>query len=695
MTTPLTVPQRRAVEATGFTLLTGPAGTGKTTALHRRLLRLLQSGEPAYTILVLLPDKTHIDKIGRFLQQSDTTAYGDLQTNDYHNLARAMVTLFWPIVARDAGFASGAEPPHFLGYDLAQLLMWQTVMPMFEAGAFSGLHLRPQRIVSQLLDTLNRAALNQLDMAEATARQIDTWSGDSDHLRHVEQAQLAAADFRQHCLDNNLLDLSLTVATFDRYVLSNPEFSRYFQERFRHLLVDNLEEQTPAGQSFVEQLMHSTQSTTLAYDEGGGYRRFLAADPLGSLRFRTRVETTIAFEQPLLAPQSLQALGQRVSAAVQGANTLPSVDESATALLDVIHTRYRRDMVIALAERLVQLVHEDGIDTQDIAIICPYLDGALRYQLLQACRQVGLPTNIMRRRATPRDEPRVRAWLTWVALAHPQWGVSPQPFDVAEALTLSLADINPGQAAMLADHLYQTFPPLLLPAADLPVAIDDHFSAEMLSQYETLRLWLAEYGDAYRLDMFIYQLFADLLATPAFQPEPDVAGAAVCDWLVTSAERLVQTAPRLGLNSSAEIGRAFLDSINRGLVNSQPPDTGNPPDPSGISISTIYGYLLSGRDTRVQIWLDTAATGWWDIPRQPLSNAFVLAQNWEPEQLWTMQDEIEIRNELLTRVVHGLVNRCRDGIILATSDLDRRGQIQDGTLWRALQANVHARQAGS
>jgi len=89
---------------------------------------------------------------------------------------------------------------------------------------------------------------------------------------------------------------------------------------------------------------------------------------------------------------------------------------------------------------------------------------------------------------------------------------------------------------------------------------------------------------------------------------------------------------------------------------------------------------------RVQVWLETAATGWWDIPNQPLSNAFVLAQSYDPAQPWTMDNDFHIRNQLLSRIVRGLTARCSEGILLASSDLDRRGVRQDGPLWRALQA---------
>ena len=144
----------------------------------------------------------------------------------------------------------------------------------------------------------------------------------------------------------------------------------------------------------------------------------------------------------------------------------------------------------------------------------------------------------------------------------------------------------------------------------------------------------------------------------------------------------------MGLESAQDIGLAFIDGINQGLVAANPPDLGDPPDPDGVTISTIYGYLLAGKPVRVQVWLEAAATGWWDIPRQPLSNAFVLRRDYDPAQPWTAADDLAMRNELLSRIVRGLTGRTRNGIIIANSDLDRRGVQQDGPLWRALRPYI-------
>ncbi len=686
----LTDIQRAAVAAGGTSYLYGPAGTGKTTALQQRLLRLLREGEPAYTILVLVAEPEHRDAFFDTLHASGLGPYAELNVTHYTRLAQSMVSLFWPLVARGAGFARPYQPPTFLSYDLAQVLMWRVVNPLLGQGAFANLRLRPQQIVSQLLDTLNRAALNALTLEEAIARQARTWAGDPERRFHLDDAATAARAFRRRCLANSLLDLSLTVEVFDTQLVQHPEFHRYFRERYRHLLVDNLEEQTPAGQNFVVGLMGETQTTAVAGDAGGGYKRFLAADPHGAEALRTRFDHVYDFTTSFVAPPEMGQLADVVENALLRTHH-PAAATANERLLGVIGGRYRREMVNNLAPVLHSLVYDQGVAPRDIAIVVPYMDGALRYMLTQALAEAGLPYRLLRRRTSPREEPRVRAWLTWLALAHPEWGVHPAPFDVAEALTLSIAGLDPARAQLLVDNLYRPDAPELAPAEGLPERIVARVGAENVELAEELRLWLAGRDRGESIDAFLHSLFNELLSQPRFRPEPDLAGAAVADWLSQAAARLRRAGAAMGLAGEAEAGAAFIDAVNQGLVTANPPDWGEPPDPNGIVLATIYAYLLAGPPARVQVWLETAAQGWWDIPRQPLSNAFVLVQSRAPEEPWTIEEDFAVRNELLARIVRGLTARCRDGVILASSDLDRRGQRQDGALWRALAPLVRAR----
>ena len=679
----LTPTQQAAIAAEQTSFLLGPAGTGKSFALQNRLLRLLREGEPAYTLLVIVAEPDQASSYLDAVHQSGLGPYADLKITSYTQMAMEMVQLFWPLVARSAGFERPYHPPTFLSYDLGQLLMWHIITPMLNEGAFADLRLRPQQIVSQLLDTLNRAALNSLSLDEAIERQIRTWAGEPERIRHLNEAATAARNFRATCLRDSLLDLSLAIEVFDTQLVQHPEFHKYFSERYRHLLVDNIEEQTPAGQNFVAELMNKTVTTAVAYDAAGGYKRFLAADPLGANKFRSLSAYAFDFKDTFITNTPLTHLANLVENSLM--NTHKPFAEAQQAILGTVGGRYRREMIVELANTLHDLMAEHDLHPSEIAIIAPYLDGALRYMLGNAFRDAGLPYYLLRRRSSPRDEPRVRAWLTWLSLAHPDWELPPSPFDVAEALTLSIHGLDPARAELLTERLYQPETAHLLPISELPERIESRVGMDFVGLYEEIRLWLAGQDGTASIDLFLHNLFS-LLSERRFQPEPDIAAAAVCDWLVQAATRLRQSAEAIGLHSPAAIGNAFIDGINQGLVTANPPELGDPPDPNGIMISTIYGYLLAGSPVRVQVWLETAATGWWDIPNQPLSNAFVLAQSYDPSQPWTMDNDFHIRNQLLSRIVRGLTARCSDGILLATSDLDRRGVRQDGPLWRALQA---------
>jgi hypothetical protein len=239
--------------------------------------------------------------------------------------------------------------------------------------------------------------------------------------------------------------------------------------------------------------------------------------------------------------------------------------------------------------------------------------------------------------------------------------------------------------------LYQNGGGKLLPVEQVPEKIRHRIGSEMLVRVEELRLWLEDPDNDTDIDIFLHNLFTQLLSQRRFQPEPDVVGASVCDWLVKTATRLREAAVPLGFFTPEEVGLVFVEGIYQGLVSANPPDLGEPPDPNGITLSTIYGYLLEGAPVRIQVWLETAATGWWDIPNQPLSNAFVLTQSYELHTPWTTTEDFAIRNELLSRIIRGLCGRCSDGVILANSDLDRRGLNQEGPLWRALQPAIRFR----
>lgn len=687
----LTVRQQETLAADGLAFLRGQAGTGKTTALLYRLLRLLEQGESPYAILVLVAEASDRHRIADFLRAQGLEALPDLRLTTFTYLARDMVQQFWPLVARPAGFERPSHPPTYIHYDMAQLLMWRIVREMMDGGAFADLLMRPQRIVSQILDTLNRAALNRLSLQEAEQRQIQSWGGDPADARHLRQAGEAARVFREHCRQNNLLDVSLAVRVFDTQLLQHPEFHRYFGERFRHLLVDNLEEQTAAGQQFVGSLLDALQTASLVYDEGGGYKQLLSADPSGARRLEARCEQTFLFTQQFVSSAPMVHLANALERHLLARGSQGDVSDAGEvhlateAVLDVARGRYRHEMAQNAVQRLAAYLAQYNVSPDEAAIISPGLDGTLRFTLSAALRNYELPFSLRRRRSSPRDEPLVRAWLTWLALAHPSWQRPPPPYDVAEALALSIKGLDPARAELLASALYDPAQGALMPVDTLSPEWVERAGAQQVAAVETLRLWL-EAHEPLALGDFLQQL-QELLQTRAdFEAHEDQGAPALAHWMVDLAARLQQSAAAMNLETAGERGRALLAAVDEGLVSTDPPETGEPPETGGVVVTTIHGYLLSQEVSRIQVWFDVSNPAWWDLPRQPLSNPFVLAPEWTPDRTWTLADAYQRRNEMLNHVIRGLAVRSREGVIVAASTLNQRGQRQDSPLWRALVA---------
>jgi hypothetical protein len=54
----------------------------------------------------------------------------------------------------------------------------------------------------------------------------------------------------------------------------------YLMRTYRHLIYDNVEEDSPRAHDIIRAWLAEFESALLIYDQGGGYRRFLGSDPL-------------------------------------------------------------------------------------------------------------------------------------------------------------------------------------------------------------------------------------------------------------------------------------------------------------------------------------------------------------------------------------------------------------------------------
>ena len=354
----LTPSQRRLVEhpLEDKIFLEGPAGAGKTTAGVERLRRLVSLGVPAGSILLVVPQRTLAGPYEAVLNSAQLPAGGVASAVTIGGLAQRMVHLFWPLAAARAGFAHPGEPPTFLTLETAQYYMARLVRPLLAEGYFESVTISRNRLYSQVLDNLNKAAVVGFPYTEIGPRLKAAWVGETSQARIYADAQDCANRFRLYCLEHNLLDFSLQLEVFVRYLWPDPLCRDTLRRTYRHLLVDNVEEDTPVAHDLLRAWLPDFDSALLVYDTDAGYRRFLGADPQSGYALRALCSEQVVFEDSFVTPPVLVSLGARLGKALGQSVALPPAPRRAQDGLSFAYQRYFPQMLDWVAGQVAELV---------------------------------------------------------------------------------------------------------------------------------------------------------------------------------------------------------------------------------------------------------------------------------------------------------------------------------------------------
>ncbi len=680
---PLTPSQQTLVERPlqGALFLHGPYGVGKTTVGLAWLARLLDEGVPGESILLLTPQRTLQHPYRQFFSSSAYSG-GQLTFATIGGLARRLTELFWPLAAPQAGFARPEQPPTFLTLESAQYYMAHIVRPLIEEqGFFNSVSITRQRLYSQILDNLNKAAGVGFPHSEIGQRLADAWAGDPAQKNIFRDVQECANRFRQFCLAHNLLDFSLQLEVFTQILWPQPQVRAWLEQNYRHLIYDNLEEDLPRAHDLVREWLPHFDSALLIYDEGGGHRQFLAADPHSGWELGAACQQQAALGESFVISPAIHALHQALTTPAEP----PPPSDAWRPALEVLTARFYPELLdnltLALREQIV-----NGLPPGEIVILAPYLSDALRFSLQHRLQAAGIPSQTHRPSRSLRDEPAARVLLTLAQIAHPSWGTSPAKSDLAQTLMFAL-QTDLVRARRLAEIVWRRGE--LGPWEKIHPAMQEQLGYVLGERYAVLRAWLQDYRQQspLPLDFFLRRLFGEVLSQPGFGFYRNLDAARLAGSLIESIAKFRQAfAPALhtlAAQNQAEtetlLGREYLALLNEGLIAAQYLPAWEP-DPQAVLIAPAFTFLMMNRPASLQIWLSPGAPGWTERLFQPLTHPHVLSRNWPPGRLWTDADEVAASEALLVRLVGGLLLRCRQQIVLALPELGETGYEERGPL---------------
>jgi len=668
--------------------LHGTAGSGKTTAAVRRMQTLIDAGIPAESILILVPQRSLAEPFKDVIRSPKFIAGGEPAILTIGGMAQRMLSLFWPLVAKEAGFAALQKPPRFLTLETAQYYLAKLVQPLLQLGYFESVTVDPNRLYSQILDNLNKSAVVGFAPEEISSRLIGAWAGKPSQAIIYEQAQECALRFRQLCLQQNLLDFSLQLEVFVNHLWPSLLCRQYLTSTYRHLIYDNAEEDYPVAHDIIESWLPDFESVLIIKDEQGGFRSFMGADPVSASHLGAKCELSIDFSDSLVKSPELEQLESALTTSL----TYHKIEEKVPpSLLDAfsIHPfRFYPQGLDWITAQVKDLIQNQGVPPEEIVVLTPFLSDSLRYSINTRFTDAGLNLSTFRPSRGLRDEPAIKAVLTLVKLAFPSWGLKPVKDEIRNAMLLLIEDCDYIRADLITQVLFTQSTGALRSFDPIKKEMQQRITYLVGERFEKLRLWLEENArdDSLELDIFISRLFGEQLSQPGFKFHQNYDSAAAVSRLVESARKFRQVMTVESTQKTPELNKEYIKLVETGILSAQYMGDWAAKTRSGsVLVSPAFSYLMNNRPVRFQFWLDIGSQGWWTRLDQPLTHPYVLNRNWQSGKLWSDMHENAANQQSLIRIMDGLIRRCREHIFMCTLGVNEQGNEERGALIMAVQ----------
>lgn len=666
--------------------LEGPAGSGKTTAGVRRLRFLLDQCVPGEQILILVPQRSLGLPYAGALADPHLPPGGLPSILTFGGLVKRMVALYWPLIAEEAGFAHPGRQPVFLTMETAQFYMGTLVEPLLFEGYFDSLRMERNRLFSQILDNLNKAAVVGFQHTELAERLKAAWSGSATQLRVYDQMQDCANRFRAYCLEHNLLDFSLQVEIFTRRLAHHPLCSAYLSSHIRHLIYDNVEEDVPVAHDLVGEWLPRLDSALLISDKDAGFRAFLGADPAGAEQLKECCGRVFTFSGSYVTPPLMQRF-ETVLANRLASRPADPPEPELRILLQVRQGRFYPDMITKVCAEVADLVRSGECPPGEIAILSPYLSDSLRFAIQNQLKSRGIPSRSNRPSRSLMAEPATRSLLTLAKLAHPEWGYRPGEEDLRSALFFCIEDLDYLRAALLTQMRYSVAKGNLVKYADAPPDYQQRIGYRNGELFDRLVDWITEYrqNPAPTLDLFLARLFGEVLSQPGFAFHRRYDQAEITARVIESVQKFRRGWVPAPDRPDISPAQQYVEVMEKGLLAATYLPGWEEELEDAVRLMPAHTFLMENRPAQVQFWLDVGSYGWWQRLYQPLTQPHVLTRRWPHDQRWTDVHEYRANQEHLARLVRGLVRRCSGEVRLYAVGVNEGGSEERGPLLLALQ----------
>lgn len=183
-----------------------------------------------------------------------------LNITSYTNFIKGELIKFWPIVLENNNDIKEHHiRPKFINNTLTDYIIGEKVKSKREKeGYFEDIISTNKSITSSISSNINKATLSKLEF-ESIGEKIYLSKKNKDNINKFSYSEMneIIMDYTSMLLNKGMLDNSLSVYVYNKYLLKNDLYKEYLRKEIKYLIVESLESVSVAEIEFTKEIQEN------------------------------------------------------------------------------------------------------------------------------------------------------------------------------------------------------------------------------------------------------------------------------------------------------------------------------------------------------------------------------------------------------------------------------------------------------
>lgn len=371
----------------GPCLVAAVPGAGKTRCIVERIKHLIDNGEDRKSILAV----TFTNKATKEMQErleGEGYELGQMIISTFHS--------FCVKILRKCGHLLGYAE-NFTIYDSKdqEAHMKQILKEMGMLRSAAALKKAEARELNEDEDDDNLQLFNPIDIIKIVELVKNSLKTKEELENNYDPDQLDAVDkYNERLRENNAMDF--TDLLYNTYILFEkyPKIAKHYSKRFKHILVDEVQDTNKAQYALIEHLMKIHENVILVGDEDQSIYGWRQAEPANIKKFINRHNPKIIKLQHNY--RSTPAILSKAQTLIEHNNDRIEKQLAATkgqkGGVKLVEAPGNKEESRLVAKLILKLVNERGLEWSDCAVL--YRANQVSHEFEEACRMNHIPYKV-------------------------------------------------------------------------------------------------------------------------------------------------------------------------------------------------------------------------------------------------------------------------------------------------------------